>query len=277
MTNPTNAATAPARADGPDVALSLDQFLGAWRAMCEAAPAAVFDAGDGVDYLFSGLPIPFFNIALVSASGVTADRLRAQGRTARAWAAPHGVPWFFVVTHERLAAGVEPDAALGEADLVPALPLTGMVAEGLTTPAENVAGLQLAIPTDEGALASLADINGAAYGMDLEPSKVMIGSPRFWAGHVPALGSVDGTPASCAAVLMIDGLRYVAMVATEPAHQRRGYGHVVMQHALATAAARYGASTTVLHATDAGRPVYERMGYRTVSTHTLYIDKAFAH
>jgi hypothetical protein len=31
----------------------------------------------------------------------------------------------------------------------------------------------------------------------------------------------------------------------------------------------------VLHATDAGRPVYERMGYTTISTHTLLMEKRF--
>jgi predicted acetyltransferase len=75
---------------------------------------------------------------------------------------------------------------------------------------------------------------------------------------------------------MVDGLRYVAMVATEPAHQRRGYGQAVMQQALVTAAARHGATASVLHATDAGRPVYQRMGYRAISTHSLYMDKALA-
>lgn len=260
----------------PDVALSLSQFLAAWRAMCRLASGAVFDTADGVEYVFSGLPIPFFNVALVTAAGVTADDLRAQAHAAQAWAAPHGVPWFFVVTRDRLADGVDPDAVLDESGLVPALPLTGMVAEGLTSPAAAVEGLQLTIPTDEQGYAALADVNGAAYGMDLEPAKSVMGSPALWASGVPSVGLVDGAPAACAAVLMIDGLRYVAMVATDPEHQRRGYGHTVMQHALANAAARYGASTSVLHATDAGLPVYERMGYRTVSTHTLYIDKAFA-
>ena len=31
----------------------------------------------------------------------------------------------------------------------------------------------------------------------------------------------------------------------------------------------------MLHATDAGRPVYERMGYASISTHTLLTEKRF--
>ena len=74
--------------------------------------------------------------------------------------------------------------------------------------------------------------------------------------------------------MQVDGYRYVALVATAPAHRRRGYADAVMRHALEAAASAYGERPTVLHATDAGRPVYERMGYTPISTHTLYMDAA---
>ena len=48
-----------------------------------------------------------------------------------------------------------------------------------------------------------------------------------------------------------------------------------MRHALEAAAAAHGELPTVLHATEAGRPVYERMGYAAISRHTFFIDKAF--
>jgi predicted N-acetyltransferase YhbS len=74
---------------------------------------------------------------------------------------------------------------------------------------------------------------------------------------------------------MVDGYRYVAFVATEPAHQRRGYGEAVMRHALDAAAAAHGEHPTILHATDAGRPIYARMGYEAVATHMAFIEKRF--
>ena len=72
-------------------------------------------------------------------------------------------------------------------------------------------------------------------------------------------------PVTCAAVLHVDGHRYVAWVATRPTHQRRGLADAAMRHALALARTERDGGPTVLHATEAGKPVYERMGYRTVA------------
>ena len=74
---------------------------------------------------------------------------------------------------------------------------------------------------------------------------------------------------------MVDGYRYVALVATDPARQRRGYGDVVMRHALELSARVHGQAPTTLHATEAGRPIYERMGYAPIAAHTVFIEKKF--
>ncbi len=48
-----------------------------------------------------------------------------------------------------------------------------------------------------------------------------------------------------------------------------------MRHALEVAARVHGERPTVLHATDAGRPIYQRMGYEAIATHTLFMEKRF--
>jgi predicted GNAT family acetyltransferase len=74
---------------------------------------------------------------------------------------------------------------------------------------------------------------------------------------------------------MVDGYRYVALVATDPAHQRRGYAEAAMRLALEVAALEHGERATVLHATDAGRPIYQRMGYEPIATHSVFMEKKF--
>ena len=192
-----------------------------------------------------------------------------------AWAAESHLPWLYVATRETLQPGVDPVQVLDDCGLVQIMTLTGMKTARLTPEAEGrAADLTKMVAADEAACASMLDINGVAYGMDLEAGKALLGA-EFWRSHVPVVGYAGGAPVSCAAVLMVDGLRYVAMVATDPAHQRRGFAESVMRRALDIAADRFGDSPTVLHATDAGKPVYARMGYTEVSTHPIFMEKRF--
>jgi predicted N-acetyltransferase YhbS len=72
---------------------------------------------------------------------------------------------------------------------------------------------------------------------------------------------------------MVGGHRYAALVATIPERQRQGIGDAVMRFALEAARRTHGDCPSFLHATDAGRPVYERMGYKALAAHTVYIEK----
>jgi GNAT superfamily N-acetyltransferase len=260
---------------GDDVGFSISQFRQAWRLFCGACPSHLADRNGAVEYIFSGLPVPFFNVAVVTARNVSADALQAQARLACTWSADKGVPWMFVVTHEALEAGVDAALELDACGLTPAIPLTGMRAPRIAAATRTVQGLQVGVVSDDESCAAVFDVNAAAYGADLESCKPTFGKRSFWHTHVATLGRVAGAPVASAAVLMIDGCRYVALVATTPDQQRRGYAEAVMRYALDVAEATHGRTPSVLHATDAGRPVYERMGYETIATHTAFIDKRF--
>ena len=257
------------------VALSIRHFIDAWRLMCAGAPGYSEEAANGVHFVFSGIPIPFFNVALVTGTTVSADALSAAGERACGWASKRAAPWLFVVTHEALVEGTDHAAALESCGMVPLMPLTGMIAQHVAPPSNVPSELQLTRPQDDGRCSAIVDVNGLAYGMDLEAAKETLGKQAFWSAHFPALGMADGMPACAAAVMMVDGYRYVALVATDPARQRRGYGELVMRHALALAALTHGDVPTTLHATEAGRPIYERMGYVPIAAHTVFIERKF--
>jgi GNAT superfamily N-acetyltransferase len=257
-----------------DVALSIRQMEGAWRLICADGPNPVVAATEGMQYIFSGLPISFFNLALLTGSGLSAATLSAKGREACAWAAAQSVPWLFMVTQEQLEPGVDVAATLDACGLAVVMPMTGMLARTVTA-AAAVPGLQLTVPQDDDGCAAILDVNALAYGMDLEAGKATIGARTFWHDQFPVVGVADGKAVSSAAVLMVDGHRYVALVATDPGQQRRGFAAATMRQALGNAARVHGEAPTVLHATDAGRPVYERMGYASISTHLLLMEKRF--
>lgn len=83
---------------------------------------------------------------------------------------------------------------------------------------------------------------------------------RLWVGWE------DDRPVSAAASFTAAGVTNVTLVGTDPAARRRGYGAALTWRATLAAPAL----PALLLATDEGRPVYERMGYRALRNFTLW-------
>ncbi|MFJ8032003.1 GNAT family N-acetyltransferase [Streptomyces sp. NPDC096032] len=76
--------------------------------------------------------------------------------------------------------------------------------------------------------------------------------------------TADGAFAARGQIAVTGPTAVVDQVETDPAHQRRGLGRVVMR-GLADAAAEQGATAGVLGATPDGRALYETMGWRVLA------------
>ncbi|MBL8967135.1 MAG: GNAT family N-acetyltransferase [Spirochaetaceae bacterium] len=72
----------------------------------------------------------------------------------------------------------------------------------------------------------------------------------------------EGRPLGTGGATMYGTTAYVGLVAVDPGAQSRGIGRALMVEVLARLAAR-GASTILLDASDAGRPLYEKLGFVT--------------
>jgi len=105
----------------------------------------------------------------------------------------------------------------------------------------------------------VATLNEAAYGYE----------PGEFVGLAAALEGpwlhrylvrVDGVPAACACAFDLGADCHVTLVATVEPYRGRGLAGAVMWTAVGEAAAR-GQATTSLVATQAGYPLYRRMGY----------------
>jgi ribosomal protein S18 acetylase RimI-like enzyme len=73
--------------------------------------------------------------------------------------------------------------------------------------------------------------------------------------------AADGSEAARGQLGHADGHSVVDQIATEPGHQRRGLGRVVM-HTLANAAFEAGESVSILGATIEGRALCESPGWK---------------
>jgi ribosomal protein S18 acetylase RimI-like enzyme len=88
-----------------------------------------------------------------------------------------------------------------------------------------------------------------------------LGGPfQFLAGYV------DDQLVSTAASLLVDDILHVDFVATRTDARRRGYGTALTWAATLADPTR----PAILEASDDGRPVYERMGYREVARMSLW-------
>jgi GNAT superfamily N-acetyltransferase len=93
---------------------------------------------------------------------------------------------------------------------------------------------------------------------------------RAYAGLPPDevttyVARLDGRVAGCLLIIDRDRNAHVEMVAVVPKARGHGIAGKLQAHALADAAER-GLETSTLVSTKAGRPVYERLGYRDFGT-----------
>ena len=142
-------------------------------------PGSRIESAAGVDYIFTGLPIPFFNVAVLTGRQLSAAALAAHGArrhsSGRRTRERRGCS---IVTHEALEPGVDAAAVLDGCGLAPLLPMTGMIAQAVS-PADAVSGWPPARRTAgrRAAAAALIDVNSAAYGMDLSASRAGLRQP----------------------------------------------------------------------------------------------------
>lgn len=111
--------------------------------------------------------------------------------------------------------------------------------------------------------AEIGAINDLAYGYDDSFTRMLAHVPPERAYNYVA--RLDGRPAASVVAFDHEGDCGIYWVATVPDARGRGLAPGLMRSAL-DAARRRGCSTTTLQATKAGRPVYERLGYRGFGT-----------
>lgn len=147
------------------------------------------------------------------------------------------------------------------------LTMYGMVADLAALPKPTHRHLSFVRVDSEELLTAYADINSRAYGLSLAAGREGFQDSELWkSGFRAYLALANGIPVSAAATVANDGRLFLAMVATLPPMQRRGYAEATVRHALYEGVRATGLTRATLHATLPGAPLYERIGYRKVCT-----------
>jgi len=149
------------------------------------------------------------------------------------------------------------------------MPIVGMTAQSLPFLSQGPTDLRIERASGRGEI--VTDVNSTAYGLPLESGRDSLLHLPFWQNAFPYVGYVGDRPVSTATTIVHEDVLYLALVATVPDARRKGYAEAVIRHSLQKAHDATGLSRTVLHATEAGLPVYKRLGYHTVADFTWYM------
>lgn len=126
--------------------------------------------------------------------------------------------------------------------------------------------------TSRGDPAVVGALNDRAYGFGgdvFARAYADLRAPGSW----QYVGSLGEEPVTCLCASVHGGNCAIDAVATVPEARGRGLSGQLLAHALVDAARR-GATTTTLIATALGRPVYERLGYRSFGTRQMWERRA---
>jgi hypothetical protein len=256
--------------DQQELRESHELFSAAWSLYARRSGTGEVVDTEGLCIANGRSPWFLMNAASLGKPVSSQAELAARANEAMAYFANEQHPWFFIGSEEWL--GDSSSETLSRLGLTKAFSVTGMVAEQLAPLSRPLPEVETRLIDDESGRLALSDLNAVAY--DLPPDwvrGVVAGAPLWQTPLYGYNALVEGHPVATAFAVPLNGVLYVAFVATAAAHRRRGLAELVMRRCLEEATVQTGITRTVLHATADGYPSYVRMGYRPVDEFSIYV------
>lgn len=241
---------------GPLLEAADRNFAGAWRAIVELAPRPGVVDGDEALLLSSGEPVALFNPAFVP--GPVADPGRVVERVVAHYAGLD-VPYTLYFRDEVSPglAGAAAARGLTEHWRPPLMVLDPIPPD----PAQPSPDGVKAVPVEAGHVESYLSVLAEGFGMPRElAGRILKRALTEVEGFTGVLGLVDGEPVAVSGVFVTEGIAGIYNVATLPDRRGRGYGAALTWEAVAIGR-RQGATSSILQSSEAGEPVYRRMGF----------------
>ena len=203
----------------------------------------------------TGLPIAFFNGAFASAPAIDPD---AVVRDVLQFYASRGVPYLMWVRDGADDALLAAGRAAGLTDAGgPPVQVLDPILSAPALPPELVVELA----TDSADVQAHRDVLVAGFGMPLDVAQRVIGDGCLGDPDLAiVVGRVDSIAVATAVLVRSGDTAGVYNVATVPEHQHKGFGAAVTW-AVVAEGTRRGCTHAVLQASEAGYPVYRRMGF----------------
>jgi ribosomal protein S18 acetylase RimI-like enzyme len=238
-------------------------FLKTWQGYAEAFPSSTRVMHPELEIAFAGIVVPLFNLAFPKSRAVLGreelERLLSEfGEILRR----HGVAGLMFLRTGQLEENSGFEAMFR---------MPGMVAGELLPPKRALGEFVIREVVGAAMAEEIARLNVVSHEMELKDVAELT-CAELWGGpHHGFLLFENGQAVAGGAASFVEGISYIGWMATLPEHRGRGYAEALLRHMDAYMRRRYGVKETVLHATEMGRPVYERMGFRAVDEFAAYL------
>ena len=256
-----------------DVIESMEQFASMWKVFVGQCSGAVIEDPPGLAIRRNASSFPFWHAIFLMEPITQSEQLMARLHEAASYmrrSDPSGLLW---ICEEYLSTVARTRLPLiaAEEGLELALTATGMAGEIFPLTDTLHPLLRIERVTTAEPLLSYADINCEAYGFPIESGRSGLAGSGLWKDPFYTYIGYEGSrPVSCASAVINDGIIFLALVATRPEAQKKGYAEAVVRHALQAAHEASGLTRSILHASGAGFPVYRRLGYQQTCSILAY-------
>lgn len=148
----------------------------------------------------------------------------------------------------------------------------GMTLHPMPEPAASYP-IEIRPVADADGVAAFASILGACFGFGEVPARALISDRLLEAPDVRAwLGYADGRPVATSMLIHERNIAGIWCIGTLDGYRGRGIGEAVTRRAI-DEGTRMGCELANLQASEMGKPVYERMGFREVSQYRTYLPE----
>jgi len=228
---------------------------------------------DRAEAVYSGLDYGVFNIAFLnkplSAPQDLAQVLQQCGR----YYSQYRVRWSFWLCEDLL----DPALRRRNRDLFSAAGMRqisqapGMMTSSLSVPTRVLPSIDCRPVNNSSTRFAFAELTSVCFDIPFSVARAVYEPEGAWMGEYRGfIGYVSGRPVSMVALVRAEGALGIYSLGTLPEYRRRGYGEAVLRTALAE---RRDGEPIVLESTEAGYPLYRRLGFRDLARFSVYLTK----
>jgi ribosomal protein S18 acetylase RimI-like enzyme len=214
-----------------------------------------------------------FNVAVIDEPAVDEADLLFRVNEASCHFRALGRGWNFYVCEDMLDARTARrlDALLDGMGLVRILDAPGMETDELDPPQRELPELQYEPVSGQRARLAFTGLISIAFRIPYDTAKVLYLPEERWHSALQGwVGSLDGSPVTCAATMEDSGALGIYSVATLKEHRSHGCAEAIVRYAVSDYRRRGFTGPLVLQSTPEGRKLYRAMGFRRTTRFAVY-------